>query len=169
MQNCVVIGRICYEQDHDKVLLNFEELFVRRAPSINFHPKQRMVYNYDMLKFIWTFLYLQSIFLYYIRATAVFVNDENTLFREKKVSAAINILLFQMWAEYYSDAIMRLMASQITGVPIVCSTVCLGAVQRKHQSTASLAFVREIHQGDWWIPLTKAKWRGKGFDLMTFS
>ena len=38
------------------------------------------------------------------------------------------------------------MASQITGVSIVCSTVCSGADQRKHQSFASLACVRGIHQ-----------------------
>ena len=31
------------------------------------------------------------------------------------------------------------MGSQITGVSIVCSTVCSGADQRKHQSSASLA------------------------------
>ena len=38
------------------------------------------------------------------------------------------------------------MASQITGVSIVYSTVCLGIHQRKCQSSASLAFVREIHR-----------------------
>ena len=38
------------------------------------------------------------------------------------------------------------MASQITGVSIVCSTVCSGADQRKHQSSASLAFMRGIHR-----------------------
>ena len=37
---------------------------------------------------------------------------------------------------------MSAMASQITGVSIVYSTVCSGADQRKHQSSASLAFVR---------------------------
>ena len=31
--------------------------------------------------------------------------------------------------------------SQITGVSIVCSTICSGAEQRKHQSSALLAFV----------------------------
>ena len=34
------------------------------------------------------------------------------------------------------------MASQITGVSIVCSTVGSGADQRKHQSSASLPFVQ---------------------------
>ena len=46
----------------------------------------------------------------------------------------------------YSDVIMGVMASQITGVSIVCSAVCSGADQRKHQSSASLAFVRGIHR-----------------------
>ena len=38
------------------------------------------------------------------------------------------------------------MVSQITGVSRVCSTVCSGADERKHQSSASLAFVRGIHR-----------------------
>ena len=39
---------------------------------------------------------------------------------------------------------MSAMVSQITDVPIVCLTVCSGAEQRKHQSSASLAFGRGI-------------------------
>ena len=38
--------------------------------------------------------------------------------------------------------------------------------QRKHQSSASLAFVRGIHR-DRWIPRTKGQLRGKCFHLMT--
>ena len=47
---------------------------------------------------------------------------------------------------HYCDVIMSMMASQISGVSIVYSTVCLDADQIKHQSPASLAFVRGIHQ-----------------------
>ena len=47
---------------------------------------------------------------------------------------------------HYSDVIMSAMTSQITGVPIVCSTVCSGADQGRHQRSASLAFVRGIHR-----------------------
>ena len=36
--------------------------------------------------------------------------------------------------------------SQITSVSIVCSIVCTGAYQSKHQSSASLAFARGIHR-----------------------
>ena len=42
---------------------------------------------------------------------------------------------------------MDVVASQITSLTIVYSTVYLGADQRKHQSSASLAFVRGIHRG----------------------
>ena len=45
-----------------------------------------------------------------------------------------------------SDAMMSVVASRITGVSIVYSNVCSGADQRKHQSSASLASVREIHR-----------------------
>ena len=42
----------------------------------------------------------------------------------------------------YNGVIMSAMASQITSLAIVYSTVYSGADQRKHQSSASLAFVR---------------------------
>ena len=41
---------------------------------------------------------------------------------------------------------MGALVSQSTGVSIVYSTVCSGAYQRKHQSSASLAFVRGIQR-----------------------
>ena len=47
---------------------------------------------------------------------------------------------------HYSDVIMKAMASSTTGVSIVCSTVCSGADLRKHQSSASLTFVRGLHR-----------------------
>ena len=48
---------------------------------------------------------------------------------------------------HYGDVIMTTIASQITSLTIVYSTVYSGADQRKHQSSASLAFVRVIHRG----------------------
>ena len=45
----------------------------------------------------------------------------------------------------YSDVIMSTMASQITSLSIVYSTVYSGTDQRKHQSSASLAIVLGIH------------------------
>ena len=46
---------------------------------------------------------------------------------------------------HYSDIKMGAMKSQITSLTIVYSTVYSGADQRKHKSSASLAFVRGIH------------------------
>ena len=47
---------------------------------------------------------------------------------------------------HYCDVIMKAMACHIVGVLGVCSAVCSGADQRKHQSSASLAFVRGINR-----------------------
>ena len=56
-------------------------------------------------------------------------------------------------------------ASQIT---IVYAIVYSDADLRKHQSSASLAFVWGLHR-DRWIPRTKGQLRGKYFHLMTSS
>ena len=63
---------------------------------------------------------------------------------------------------------MGAIASQITSLTIVYSTVYSDADQRKHQSSASLAFVRGTHR-DRWIPRTKGMLRGKCFHLMASS
>ena len=47
---------------------------------------------------------------------------------------------------HYNDVIMGTIASQITSLMIVYSTVNSDADQRKRQSSASLAFVRGIHR-----------------------
>ena len=49
-------------------------------------------------------------------------------------------------APHYSDVINSTIASQITSLTIVYSTVYSGADQRKHQSSASLASVWGIHR-----------------------
>ena len=59
---------------------------------------------------------------------------------------------------HYIDVIMTTMASQITSLMVVYSTVYSGTDQRKYQSSASLAFVR-----------TKGQLCGKCFHLMTSS
>ena len=69
---------------------------------------------------------------------------------------------------HYIDVIMTTMASQITSLTIVYSTVYSDADQRNHQSSASLAFVWGIHW-DRWIPRTKGQLRGKFLHLMTSS
>ena len=48
--------------------------------------------------------------------------------------------------KHYGDVIIGSIASQITSLTIVYSSVYSGADQRTHQSSASLAFVRGIHR-----------------------
>ena len=48
---------------------------------------------------------------------------------------------------HYDDVIMTTMASQITSLTVVYSTVYSDADQSNHQSSASLAFMRGFHWG----------------------
>ena len=57
--------------------------------------------------------------------------------------------------EHYCDVIMGTIASQITSLVIVYSTVYSGPDQRKHQTSASLAFVRGIYR---WPVNSPHKW-----------
>ena len=50
-------------------------------------------------------------------------------------------LIFSVLLDHYSDVIMGTIASQITSLAIVYSTVYSDADQRKYQSSASLAFM----------------------------
>ena len=62
---------------------------------------------------------------------------------------------FKGGGNHYDDVIMTTMAAQITSLTVVYSTVYLDVDQRKHQSFASLAFVRGIH----WRPVNSPqKW-----------
>ena len=62
------------------------------------------------------------------------------------ISVLATICIAQKTA-HYDDVIMTMLASQITSLTVVYSIVYSGVNQRKHQSSASLAFVREIHRG----------------------
>ena len=74
------------------------------------------------------------------------------------------------WDLHYGDVITGVTASQITSLTIVYWTIYSDADQRKHQSSASLAFVWGIHRGPvnsphkW--PVTR---KHKCFHLMTSS
>ena len=58
--------------------------------------------------------------------------------------------------DHCSDVIMGAIASQITSPTTVYPIVYSDADQGKHQSSASLAFVRRIHR-DRWIPRTNGQ------------
>ena len=86
------------------------------------------------------------------------------------IKASISLLFLKHWQHtkswyqigmdvlpiHYDDVIMGAIASLITSLTMVYSTVYSDADQRKHQSSASLAFVRGIHR-DRWIPRTKGQ------------
>ena len=76
-------------------------------------------------------------------------------FRQNKIYISSTKLDFKLssliivvpYSSHYSEVTIGAMAPQITGVSSVYSTVCSGTDQRKHQSSASLAFVRRVHRG----------------------
>ena len=67
--------------------------------------------------------------------------------RDRRTRSILARYLRNFWnLSHYNDVIISAMASQITGVSIACSAVGSGTDQRKHQSSASLAFVRGSHR-----------------------
>ena len=70
----------------------------------------------------------------------IYVHSLSFLFTE--ITKAVKKVL-----SHGRQGIMATIASQITSLTIVYSTVYSDVDQRKHQSSASLAFVRGIHQG----------------------
>ena len=100
-------------------------------------------------------------------AYIVFVN--NILFNGKYCKLKLQYLQHQFSiTSRYTDVIMTTMASLINSLTVVYSTVYSDTDQRKHQSSASLAFVWGIHR-DRWIHRTNGQLRGKCFHLMTSS
>ena len=60
--------------------------------------------------------------------------------------------MYLLYLPHYCDAMMGAVASQITSLTIVYSTVYSGADQNNPQSSASLAFVLGIHRGPVYSP-----------------
>ena len=77
----------------------------------------------------------------------VYVGQMDPYLPQGRIQTTCTILVLWMDECHYSDIIMSVMASQITSLTIVYSTVRSGTDQRKHQSSTSLAFVQGIH---WW-------------------
>ena len=64
-----------------------------------------------------------------------------------RIVFTIWLIIFHRKVLHYFDVKMGLVASQITSLTIVYSSVYSDADQRKHQCSASLAFVWGIHRG----------------------
>ena len=62
--------------------------------------------------------------------------------------------IFKSWIHtmhvYYGDVTFCAMGSQVIGMWTVCSVVCFSTLQRKHQSSASLAFVDSPSYSSHW-------------------
>ena len=71
----------------------------------------------------------------------VFVPFKQNFWGGRGISNPSVSLLPMGSSSHYNDVIMSAMMSQITSLKIVYSAVYSGADQRKHQSSASLAFV----------------------------
>ena len=71
----------------------------------------------------------------------------NIISKMAVVCLSPNVITDPMLSSHYNDVIMGAIAFQITSLTIVYSIVYSDADQRKHQSSASLAFVRGIHRG----------------------
>ena len=100
--------------------------------------------------FIWTFdctnrFHIDRFYSYVSKTTYLYfsplipIHWDTTLRTHLHVSERIPDTFF-----HYNDVIVSAMASQITSLMIVYSTVYSGADQTKHRSSASLAFVREF-------------------------
>ena len=75
-----------------------------------------------------------------IRFSVILQIDGQTAMKKSR-SPLAEIMSFINWCQHYNDVMIGAMASQITTLTIVYSTVYSSADQRKHQSYASLAFV----------------------------
>ena len=87
-----------------------------------------------------------------------FRKHENSLNYDGNPSSItlVNITLQDTYTmKHFNDVIMSTVASQITSLTIVYAIVYSRADQRKHQSSASLAFVRGIHR---WPVNSPHKW-----------
>ena len=74
------------------------------------------------------------------------MNQTESIRRHYREAVEFNKKVLTRESPHYSDLIMSTMASQVTRLTIVYTTVYLGTDQRKYQSSASLAFVRGIHR-----------------------
>ena len=73
------------------------------------------------------------------------VTSRNVSPKYRMVATSVRTMRIESWWSRYSDVTIGTMASQITNLVIVYSTIYSGGDKRKHKSFASLAFVMGIH------------------------
>ena len=94
-------------------------------------------------------LFVKEELSYFASYEMVFVRI-NGFWGRQFISSGFAYSAIWLWIEStmkrYNDVTMAATASLITSLTIVYSTVYSSADQRKHQSSASLAFVRGLHR-----------------------
>ena len=92
----------------------------------------------------------------YILETETILKKYSSLTVSEIVKVSTSVEVLYSFTDHYNDVIMGTIASQITSLTLVYSTVYSeDADQRKYQSSAPLAFVRGIR--DRWIPRTNGQ------------
>ena len=92
------------------------------------------------------------------------------IFWSVTINFRLSIIKTIYWIAWFNIVVITVhfQYNDIINLRIIYSTLYSGSDQRKHQSSASLAFVRGIHH-DQWIPPTRGQKFGKCFHLMTSS
>ena len=116
--------------------------FKQYSPDSYFpYTKLDIASNNSLLLLITPFLSLMQCFRFLIfMMFTYFYSCMNTWLFQWPVYAVLR-------KQHYDDVKIDAMASQITSLTIVYSTIYSGADQRKHQTSPSLAFVRGIRRG----------------------
>ena len=89
-----------------------------------------------------------------IMMNAIFIQDDENALTELYYPLDF-VVISDVISCHYNDVMLSVMASQIPRFAIVYSTGYSGADKRKHQSSASLAFVWGIHR---WPMISPQKW-----------
>ena len=139
-----------------------------------FHNSMGIVTQHIFAYILYSFVKNQKLHIEYTQFLLYTLTSTSSRFhiRYWQCSACVISLSFNAFqmgsATHYNDVIMGAMASQITSLTIVYSSVYSGAEQRKHESSASLAFVPGIHR---WPVNSPHQWpvTRKIFHMMTSS
>ena len=121
------------------------------AQTINQLPRRQVsqqtcdLYSFTSHEF---FFFIISYYLSDRKIAFIVTSPFNLVFvgSEVRISNRYKIYQAARCHSHYTDVIMSAMTSQITGVSIVYSTIYSVTDQRKHQNSASLAFMWGIHR-----------------------
>ena len=141
--------------------INDSFIFIQnREKIIDYKSRSWKWYHYPILHL----LRRNAVQIFLASSSIAFRREQNEIAIEFELRCknhqgpALDISNTRGWFSHYNDVMMSAITSQINSFTIIYSTVYSSTDQRKHQSPASLTFVRGIHQ-----------WRGKVFRLMTSS